>query len=114
MKDEDNDGIAVGESITPGEDLNESIYFKWDRKQVLIWIKLNLINNGLDNNIVKSFLKEFSQKYVTGAMLEQFYNNPELIKGLKAEFSQKHQVFGIWMVFETSLRNIGDNVNHKD
>ena len=64
-------------------------YKKWTQKQVLIWLKRNLVWNGFDNKIIKSFLTEFNENFVTGALLSKLKENEELIDGLKSEFSKK-------------------------
>ena len=84
-------------------------YQYWTRKEVLKWLKVNLMKNGFDERVTKSFLKEWSQKYITGAMLSSFNNDEKMIDSLMTQFSTKHQAFGIWMVIKACIVNVGGN-----
>ena len=59
--------------------------------------------------MIKSFLFEFSTKYVTGAMLMQLKKDEDMIDKLMEKFSEKNQAFGIWMVVKNAIMNIGDS-----
>ena len=96
-------------SQTPGED--ESRYEKWTEKQVLIWLKENLMNNLFDENIVKAFLNEFAQMRVSGSVLHTLKNDNNKVDQLRNEFSDKNQAFGIWVVVQNCIENVGQNIN---
>ena len=58
----------------------------WTQKEMLIWIKTDLVDNGLDAKVIKSFLVEFDGKHITGAMLKQFKNIENWIDALQLQF----------------------------
>ena len=101
----------------PGSEImniDESNYEKWTKKEVIMWVKENLINNGMTSDETKSFLKEFSKKGISGPVLKQLKFNldngdSKLMNQLKSEFSHKNQTFGIWVVLQTCIKNVGYN-----
>ena len=86
--------------------VNEKKYQEWSQKDVLVWLKDSLISNGLSKEKTKSFLKEFSTKYITGGTLDELKNNPQLIDELKSDFGDENKAFGIWIVVKRCIRNI--------
>ena len=89
--------------------LDESRYQQWSKKDVLIWLKENLMNNGLNEKETKSFLKEFSKHRITGGTLFAIKNrdkNGQMINQIKREFSHENQALGIWIVIQTCIDNI--------
>ena len=77
--------------------LDESTYQHWTEKQVLIWLKENLINNGLGQDDAKKFLKEFAKMKIIGGTLHGLKNNITSIDQFRSEFSKENQAFGIWV-----------------
>ena len=109
-EDGNGHGVTPGNTLETG--LDENKYQQWTKKEVLIWLKANLLNNGLTVKEAKSFLKEFSSKRITGGTLYIFKNNDEKrfnesINQLKSEFSYENQAFGIWIVIKASIENLG-------
>ena len=97
--------------------IDELNYSKWTQKEVLMWIKMNLLNNQFDHEIIKSFLIELSQKCITGSVIEKLKYQPKLIHALQMQFSKENQAFGIWLVIESVIVSIGnenenENNNH--
>ena len=89
--------------------VNESKYQQWTSNEVLIWLKMNLVENGFNNRLISSFLKEFNDMFITGAILQQMKNNEKLIDNMRNEFSKKNQAFGIWLVIKSLIQNIGND-----
>ena len=112
--DENDEGDKVsGMVVNTGvngkvNNVNEANYSKWTQNEVLNWIKTHLINNGIDNNTIESFLNEFKQKYITGSMLVQLKNNPKLIDSLMKQFTKENQIFGIWLVLRSMIVNLNE------
>ena len=103
------DGVGNKRKInTYNMGIDRSKYDTWSQKEVLIWLKMSLVENGIDNEIIKSFLKEFSRKYVTGAMLVRFQKDEKLLDSLQEQFSARNQAFGLWMVVKTALKGIDE------
>ena len=111
---------GIGESIIrlniniinmPDRDIDETNYKKWTQKQVLVWLKKNLVENGFDDDLVKQFLTEFSETFVTGAVLSKFKENKELLDEFQSKFSKINQIFTLWIVVKSAIVNIGDNIN---
>ena len=94
--------------------IDESKYENWSQKQVLVWVKLHLSDNGIDNEKLKSFLIEWNEKYITGKMITQFIQNENLIDDLIGQFSKENRNFGIWMVIKTIIFNLKNISNHTD
>ena len=97
--------------------VDKANYENWSQKEVLIWLKENLVNNNFDKQIVIGFLKEFSKQYVTGKTLMQFKRNNLLLDQFKTQFSDKNQAFTIWLVVRTAIQNIdqdSQNLNYFD
>ena len=88
--------------------VDETKYPNWTPKQVILWMKINLDNNDIDARVTRTFLCEFYQKEINGAILKQLKKNAQLIDQLKKEFSPKNQVSGIWLVVKSSIISIGD------
>ena len=67
--------------------------------------------NGIETNVIKSFLKEFNKQYVTGRMIEMYKqdNTNKLLDGLKLQFTPKNQAYGIWMIIKANIENLGAN-----
>ena len=94
--------------------LDENKYQQWTEKQVLIWLKENLLNNGLNEDKAKRFLKEFAKMSISGGTLYALKsNNNNEFERLKNEFSYQNQAIGIWMVVQCCIQNIGDNSQEK-
>ena len=103
----DNDNIKTVGNTETG--INNKDISKWNERDVIIWLKKNLLNNGFNKQIILSFLEEFQAKYITGKLLLQLKNQPNLIDELKKEFSQQNQAFGIWMVIRTEIQSLDQN-----
>ena len=97
------DGL-VGSRIV----IDETKYVDWTQKQVILWMKTNLDYNGIDPRVTRTFLGEFYQKQINGAMLKQLQQNPESIEQLKREFLPKNQVLDLWLVAQFSILSLGD------
>ena len=91
--------------------LDESKYQQWSEKEVLVWLKENLLNNGLAEDDAKYFLKEFAKMKFIGGTLHALKNDIGSIDGFRNEFSKKNQVYGIWMVVRSCIQNIGENIH---
>ena len=92
--------------------LDESKYQQWRKKDVLLWLKENLMNNGFEEDNVKSFLKEFSKMNIVGGTLHVLKHGNNIDKkfnGLRSEFSHKNQALGIWMVVQSCIENVGQH-----
>ena len=114
-------GVTVGGGVETGGDegagigmYDENNYQTWNRQQVLMYLKDNLIANGMSENETKSFLKEFAKKRVTGGVIQTIKNdsNDQLFNQLKSEFSQKNQAFGIWVVVKTCFKTVGQSTTN--
>ena len=108
--DDNNNG--VGHGIIGS--LDETKYKQWSRKQVLIWLKENLLNNGFTKERSKEFLKEFNKMEMTGGSLYTLKNcdkndRNEKFDKLIQQFSKKNQQFGIWLVVQSCIENININ-----
>ena len=88
--------------------IDESNYKEWSQKEVMIWIKVNLSNNGIDDKQIKSFLKEWKKRYITGAMLDTLKNEPEMLNLLITKCDEKEAPFGIWLVMKIIIQNLGN------
>ena len=86
--------------------INENNISNFSQKEVLIWIKINLSKNGINNNKIKLFLIEFNKKCITGSILLKFKNNEKLIDSFIKQFSEENQAFGIWMILKSMIQNI--------
>ena len=90
---------------------------KWSKRDVLVWMKMHLVENNIDHHIIKSFLTEFSKKHITGVTIEKFKSDKNAMKKLKMEFSKQNQAFGICLsVVETAIGSIDDqhiNINYE-
>ena len=84
-------------TMSAGININEKNYQQWSHKQILVWLKDNLIVNGLTQRKTKQFLKECNGKYVTGGTIHEMKNNPQIINELKEEF-----------IVKACIRNIGE------
>ena len=92
--------------------LDEIKYQHWSEKEVLIWLKENLLNNGLGEDDAKHFLKEFAKMKIIGGTLHALKNNSNIeFSTLRSEFSNKNQAIGIWMVVQSCIQNIGENIH---
>ena len=76
----------------------------------MIWIKVNLTNNGIDNKKIKSFLKEWKTLYVKGAILNTLKSDDDALNVFMSNVMKiKHQlVFGY---LQKLLFKIWNNVN---
>ena len=81
-------------------------YLKWTPNQVSKWLRKKLILKNISSNDIDIFLKEFSTKCVSGAMLDDFANDNLLLVDLRKEFSKKNQAFGIWLVVKNSIQEL--------
>ena len=102
--------VASGRAIN----ISESNYEQWSQKEVMIWIKENLSNNGIEDAQIKSFLKEWSKKYITGSMLTTLKNEPNALNSLIAKCDEKQAPFGIWLVMQTIIQNLGNQKKNDD
>ena len=90
---------------------------KWSMEEVLEWIKMILINEGLNvSNVINPFLNEFSSKNITGKMLLRFENDIDsndnsMIEQFGKEFSKENQSFGVWMTIKSEIKNLNNNSN---
>ena len=83
-------------------------------REILIWLKENLMNNGFNQEKAKIFLKEFAKMGITGGTLYGLKNDKNIdqtINSLRNEFSTKNQTFGIWIVVKSCIQTIGDSEN---
>ena len=67
------------------------------------------MNNGLNEDKAKSFLKEFAKLSISGGTLHAINhnNNVNKFKEFRQEFSETNQAYGIWMVVQACIENIG-------
>ena len=111
--DDQNDNEENGIGIIGS--LDENRYKQWSKKEVLVWLKENLLNNGFTKERSKEFLKEFNKMGITGGSLDAFKNydaNDKKFDKLIKQFSKKNQEFGVWLVIQTCIENI--NAQHAD
>ena len=111
--DDQNDNEENGIGLIGS--LDENRYKQWSKKEVLIWLKENLLNNGFTKERSKEFLKEFNKMGITGGSLDAFKNydaNDKKFDKLIKQFSKKNQEFGVWLVIQTCIENI--NAQHAD
>ena len=87
--------------------INEKNYMNWSQMEVLNWVKMNLENNGIDDNKMNRFLNEFNEKHITGSMLVKFKNDENLLNTFINGFTELNQTFGIWMILKSSIGNVG-------
>ena len=69
--------------------MDESNFQLWSQKDVLMWLKMQLLENGFCKSVVLQFLREFATKQVTGA-LKMFKTNPKFLNGFQAQFSKEN------------------------
>ena len=93
---------------------DESNYKEWSQKDVMIWIEMNLSNNGIDDKHIQSFLNEWKKLYITGAMLDTIKNDSDALNVLKSECDAKQAPIGIWLVIKVIVKNLGNENNKKD
>ena len=91
--------------------LDENRYQQWTEKQVLLWLKENLLNNGVSQDDAKNFLKEFAKMKIVGGTLHGLKTDNNSINQFKKEFSPKNQAFGIWIVVRNCIQNVGQNIH---
>ena len=88
--------------------LNENNFSNWSSKEVLIWLKIILENNGFDSyKMIKPFLIEFSKYNINGKILKKIRisdNIQDEIKELKLKFSKRSQNDKIWNVIQSSIQ----------
>ena len=73
---------------------------------VLIWIKINLSKNGIDDDQIKSFLKEWKKLYITGAILNTLNNDSKILDSLIKKCDEKAAPVGIWLVMKNIIQNL--------
>ena len=81
-------------------------YWEWSEKDVLKWVKINLLEKGIESSKIESFLTEFECHSITGKILKQFKQTPQLISTLKSHFSKENQRFGVWLALESAISQI--------
>ena len=79
-----------------GIEIDELNYRQWSQKEVMMWTKVNLTNNGIDNKKIQSFLKEWKKLYVTGAILNTLKNDDDALNVImsKCDENKAQLVFG--------------------
>ena len=87
---------------------NEKNYLQWNQRDVLIWIKMHLVNNGIDHNIIKSFLTQLSKKCVTGVVIGKMKQEPLLMNELKLQFIDDCY-WGVWVIIQSAIASIDDD-----
>lgn len=102
------DSIALKEEQPGMVVIDEANYQEWSSKDVLIWVKINLENNGIEERKIKTFLKHFSQKNISGQMLKYFKDDPNIINALIAQSysSNEKDSFAIWLALSTVIKNL--------
>ena len=118
ISDKSNCDIILSEHNENHDTLDVTDYKTWNQEQVLAWIKMNLVNNGLGNDQIDHFLKEFKTKSITGKMLSYFQQqlnagNKNEWNEFRADFSNDNQTFGIWLVIQNAIKAIEMDVNTK-
>ena len=100
-----NKAIPTSEEIL--SKMNEMSFEYWNQKQVIVWLKHNLLKNEIDKKIVLGFLKEVATKNVTGKQLKLFKENNKFMDGFIAQFSQKNQAYSIWVAIKSAVNELG-------
>ena len=84
----------------------DSNYQKWTQKQVILWIKDILLQNGLSNQMIVTFLKELSKKRVNGEVLDTFVQDQMLVGHFVGQFSLENQTDSIWNPIKSAMGQI--------
>ena len=82
---------------------DEDDYRQWTRKQVILWLKLIVLEAKVGNEAIVCFLREIYKKNVTGIMLNQFKNDEQFMYQFVASMSLKNQTFVIWMPIKVAI-----------
>ena len=99
-----NDGVLVDHV----GDEQESNFIQWTAEQVSVWIEQKLVENGIGQDKIKTFLKEFDTMSVSGQVILRIQKDNSLIDQLKQEFSDENRkAFGIWVIVKSSVLNVG-------
>ena len=109
MGDGMEDGMGPGTDALINAGIKDENYVSWTQKQVILWLKMHLVNNGINRKIVKEFLIEFSSKCITGQILQSLKENPQMIDDLRKDFTPNNQAFGLWAVVKIGIQGIGEN-----
>ena len=107
-----NETVTAVNANYDGEDVvvvEKANYLQWTQEEVLVWLKINLRDKKMNEDVIESFLNEFEQQHITGAILQQFKMNEKLVDQLQCKFSQKNQAFGVWMIIKTAIGSL-DNM----
>ena len=87
--------------------MDESNYQQWSQNDVLIWIKMHLAMDGIDDTQIQMFINEFEKQYITGATLARLKNDSNELTSLKSQMDRKAASFGVWLVVKTAIQNLG-------
>ena len=110
VKQSELDSEQIGLMKSKAEDgvIDERNYQMWNRMQVVKWVKMHLEQNGIEEKVMKPFLKELYKHSVTGQVLERMKQDANLLDPIKLQFSEKNQRIGVWMVVKYAVMSIGD------
>lgn len=85
-----------------GLDIN--VWQKWKVDDVIKWIKFELKDSNVDNEMIESFCNEMKQHQISGNLLNLFQKNDQMYQEFKNSFKIKS--FGIWAVVAVSIANL--------
>lgn len=106
----DNNANIINVNDDGKEDMDELQYQLWTQNQVSQWLKQHL-EQKFESKTIKSFLKEFDNKFVSGSYLKEMKNDSDSIDHFRAQFSRKNQADGIWAVVRPAIINVGNRIN---
>ena len=79
---------------------------QWTQKQVLLWIKAILLQNGFKNAVIVKFLREFAKYHKNGELFTKFQKDEQFSQQFIQQFSQVNQNHSIWVVIKSSIIDI--------
>ena len=109
------------------KNVDELNYAKWTEKDVIEWVKM-ILENGFENdkdgnddkddkddtddkdvdrNTIDTFLNEFTNKNVNGAIIQEWKQNEQLIDKFIQQFSEKNQSEQIWKIVKNGVDKLG-------
>ena len=102
-------------------------YQYWEEKQVLLWIKINLLKNGYKSSVIDPFLNKLKGNNINGVSLTQFKNNQMLFDNfVQLKFvndngnennenneNNNDEMQGIWTVVRTAILSLPSQSDDK-
>lgn len=78
-------------------------FSQWTQQTVILWLKQILSQTEFTKEIVDSFVMEFEDKHVNGAMLTLFKQNEKPIDKFITQFSMQNQAYSIWLEVKAGI-----------